>query len=256
MPISLVQKAFNNLNGAASITEAYPGNVTAGNLLIAIVANDAVDFGPTVVDDTQGNVWTQDAKALSLDSFADIEIWHAIAKATGANTVSWDTGGAADADLMLMIFEYSGIPNAALDQSGFKIGANPLITRVLTTTFPNELVIAAALDNSANGLAFDAWAANNGFTVEETASVSTAIPTFTESAQADFVAAAIGNYGTTFSNNSGSGGVNSLSVIASYASSGPPPGTGTQLLPLPFPRKLPWILDKPTITEGRHLFVK
>lgn len=49
------------------------------------------------------------------------------------------------------------------------------------------------------------------------------------------------------------GGLTSYVVNAQIISQ---PGTGTQKLPQPYPRKLPWLVGKPRLTEGRHLFVK
>lgn len=82
---------------------AYSSNVTAGNLLVVIIAQN-IASAPTV-SDSQGNTYTQ-AGTYGTAGNLRMSVWYAKALSTGANTVSY-TYGAGNYQA-LAILEYSG----------------------------------------------------------------------------------------------------------------------------------------------------
>jgi hypothetical protein len=166
MAFTAVQVAHGFAAGAqVSLVLAFPGNVTAGDLLILWSGN-----GYTSLTDTQGNAWsagptglcsTTDVGAASL-----ICIAFAIAKTTGPCTVTisnpatevWSCG----------IAEYNVNPPTQDTNSGNGFGSGfGVVPSPITTGVPKALVIAAAIGATAGGAA-DVWSVNSGFTIDDT----------------------------------------------------------------------------------------
>jgi hypothetical protein len=80
----------------ATPASAFTSNVTTGNTLVAIFAAESAG-GRTVtsVTDTLGNTWTRAVRNNSDTNGDDIEIWFAVSRATGANTVTAHVGPGA-----------------------------------------------------------------------------------------------------------------------------------------------------------------
>lgn len=189
-----VQKATSGAGStlANSIALAYGSNVTHNNLLIAVVGNGgAANVGnmATVPTDTEGNVWTLAKGQVGIDGFSFVAIYYAIAKATGANTVTWN-GGGTNSDLMMAVFEYANPRANPLDQTNSNVGA---ATGNITTTQASELLFGAI--TSANLVT--GWNASASFTIEETASNSGGANA--SLGTADLTVSNIGTYSTTFS---------------------------------------------------------
>lgn len=191
---TLTQKAQNAANGVTNISVAFPSPVTQGTLLIAIVSNDALAQPPSTVSDTQGNTWTLASSQAGIDNFASIAMYFAIAKASGATTVSWATGGGSG-DLMIQIMEYPWT-GATLDQHAT---GGPTVS--VTITAAVELAVAAMMDNDGGAGPVAGWSATNGFAIQQNAQVNTSLPIYSGTAVADKTTAVAGVVSTTFSDN-------------------------------------------------------
>lgn len=215
-----VQKATSGAGStlANSIALAYGSNVTKNNLLIAVVGNGgAANVGnmATVPTDTEGNTWTLAKGQVGIDGFSFVAIYYAIAKSTGANTVTWN-GGGTNSDIMIAVLEYANPSAIPLDQTNSNVGTT---TGNVTTTQALELVFGAI--TSANIVS--GWNASAGFTIEETASNSGGANA--SLGTADLTVSNIGTYSTTFS---GSGLSPDGAAIASFKL-GSAPATPTKL---------------------------
>src|SRR5882724_799477 len=117
MSIALVQHTGKLMTGAADPeTLAYGSNVTVGSLLTCLWAHGN-GSGVTVVGitDTVGSSWSVLQVADDGVNGLHIELWYAVAAASGANTVSVDQSAATPGQLAIM--EHSGVKAAPLDQS-------------------------------------------------------------------------------------------------------------------------------------------
>ncbi|MGH3429167.1 MAG: phage tail protein, partial [Mycobacteriales bacterium] len=102
---------------------AFERIVTKGNMLVAAV-NSGLHFGPapsTLLGDTQGNAWTQvfPTPPPTPSSNGGLNLWYAIANATGPNTVNF-TGIGSEADVELL--EIGGVDT--VDVAEFKSGVS------------------------------------------------------------------------------------------------------------------------------------
>src|SRR6266850_4541939 len=100
--------AFVQSRSSVGVSLAYNSNVTLGNLLIVVAGSRDTGGGVTfAVSDSQGNTYSSltivDANPI-LGGRA--QLFYAVAKATGANTVTLTTGSALP---QLLIHEFSGV---------------------------------------------------------------------------------------------------------------------------------------------------
>jgi hypothetical protein len=88
-PVPAVVQEASVVYGSAGppFVKAFPANVTAGNLLLALTIIGINGFLVTGVTDSQGNTWTQ-ADQAEQPSTSNQGIWYAIAGSTGACTVT------------------------------------------------------------------------------------------------------------------------------------------------------------------------
>lgn len=157
--IAFVQSNFavGGVNGGSI---AYSSNVTAGDLLIAVLDAVATASPVTTMSDTQGNVWSAIAPFTESGSGDGLCIWWCVAKSTGANTVSM-TFSNSGTQSMLYVAEYSGVN--ALDVSALgQAVSTSWSSGGATTNFPNELVIGIGC--GVNGSGSGALTAGAGFT--------------------------------------------------------------------------------------------
>src|SRR5271157_1487951 len=88
MSISLVANQNQAFVNTTTKTLAYGGSgCTAGNLLVATLESNSNILGSNPISDTQGNVWTQDINYIPGGGVYET-VWHAVAKTTGANSVT------------------------------------------------------------------------------------------------------------------------------------------------------------------------
>lgn len=150
MAIAFVQGTGNFASGAgATLTAAYGSNVTAGNLLIVAGYSSNASVTPTLaVSDTQGNAWTSACEVSGWGGTPqDAQIFYAIAKTTGANTVTLTTSG-SDTFRRVCIHEYSGCDT--LDQVSTNTGASgtTVSSGNVTTTVAAELLFGWMISGS------------------------------------------------------------------------------------------------------------
>jgi hypothetical protein len=121
----------------------YSSNVTKGDFLIAVVQMTGTSQ-PSGVADTVGSSWTELASGqmnVNGSSLIAVSVWIATAKATGANTVTANSGSGVNA---MEIAEYSA---AAVDVfSAFATGngsssPSSITGNSATTTHANETLV-------------------------------------------------------------------------------------------------------------------
>jgi hypothetical protein len=159
MAISFVQAAqYYSSASVSTLPIAYTSNVTAGDLLV-VTAVVHVTAAQTIsgIADTQGNVWTpcEAAQSLVLSSNTYLtQTWYAVAKTTGANTVTV-TPSAAVTFSGITVAEYSGGAGTwTLDQaaSSAETSTFHLITGPpVTTAQASVLVHGVLLDGYSTG---------------------------------------------------------------------------------------------------------
>lgn len=131
------QRAGKSTISVASTTLAYPGNVTAGNLMIlAGMANSSI--ASVSVTDTLTSTWTCVSGSFSVDR---LYICYAKAPSTGANTVTLTPS--ANAQLTFYIDEFTGQhATSPLDaDGGISTGTSTTPADSVTTTVANALVV-------------------------------------------------------------------------------------------------------------------
>jgi hypothetical protein len=105
---------------------AYTGNTVAGNRLIAGCIWTGSGTATCALTDSQGNTWTPIANTLGTSSTNRVQIFHAPAGSSAANTVTMTTS-VSTAERVMMIGEFSGLSGslgaAPINSSGSS--ANP-----------------------------------------------------------------------------------------------------------------------------------
>ena len=134
------QRATNSSGSGDSSTLAFPGNVTAGNLLIVGGAAWAAT-APTgiVVTDSRSTSYT----VLSVQDVGNVRYWiaYGVAASSGACTVTVNPQGAS-ADHTYSINEFSGQHATPLDvDDGASSGQNDNPSSSITTVAADALII-------------------------------------------------------------------------------------------------------------------
>jgi hypothetical protein len=161
MAFSYVQSAQTYTAGTtlSSFPVVSPGNVTAGNLLYAnVILHNTASQTISGISDTQGNIWTPCESAQSVTWSSNtywIQSWYAVAKTTGANTVT-ATASAAASFSGLAVSEYApgGSGTWTLDQVATSVenATLHLITGPqVTTVQTNVAVIGVLFDGNSAG---------------------------------------------------------------------------------------------------------
>ena len=144
--MAFVQSKTNTADAAANIAATFTSNVTAGNLLVAVLN---VDLGGAVSSISGGGTWTQ-AKTQIWNFDQSIDIWSCPNATGGATTVTATLTGSPNA--ALIIAEYSGVltssplDKTASNTSGNGVNSSPADSGQTATTTQNyELLIGAAV---------------------------------------------------------------------------------------------------------------
>jgi hypothetical protein len=133
--------------GSVSTTQTLPynTNVTVGDLLIVDIGfTSGISFGPPSVADSQGNVYVRTGFEHDIGNTIGIAQYVAIAKATGANTVS--VTPTTTTLLTFAIHEYSGnATSGVIDMPETNTGtaATTLTTGSIPVNNPGEMIHAA-----------------------------------------------------------------------------------------------------------------
>jgi len=138
--IALVQSAALQGSSVTSLSQAFPANNTAGDLLIAFVRASTTSQTVTVTD-TAGNPYALAVSQTQTTDGHQIRIFYATSAASGPNTVT-ATFSASNNHPWLAVFEYTGV--SGLDQTAHAQGngSSPNTGLTAATTSNNELVFA------------------------------------------------------------------------------------------------------------------
>lgn len=144
-----ILKVSTQNTGVSAVTSgslALTPNVTTGDLLIVVYTSDNpyASASPTI-SDTLGNLWSLLIKFNSANSPTNgwTHVFWAVAKSTGADTVSW-TGGHADSGIA--VSEFSGVNSldqlsAVMDVVPTGSGPYLMTSNPITTTEADELIL-------------------------------------------------------------------------------------------------------------------
>ncbi len=160
--IGLVQSNSVQRTGTASISSAFLGANTAGNLIIAFV-RASTTTQTVAVSDTLGNVYNDAvSQAQSFDGH-QVHIFYAANVKAGANTVTATFSGTNNYPF-LAIYEYSGL--GQLDKAAKAQGTNstPSTACTAATVAANELVFAGMGLPASSTVGFSA---GSGYTMEK-----------------------------------------------------------------------------------------
>ena len=144
--MDFVQSKFQQDDGPATVINAiFPGDVTAGSLMVAVFRTSN---NRTMTVESAGDSWTRDQRLQSEHTNFFLEVWSAPNATGGAKTVT-GTASANDA-LRFAILEFSGIAtsdvlheiNSDSDTSDAANGGP------LTTSIADTLVVHAIADDS------------------------------------------------------------------------------------------------------------
>jgi YD repeat-containing protein len=144
--IQLVQSATANYttSNKSSITVTLPANVTAGDALVLMVADNPKTSIPKVSTVTGGGVtWVRGANG-GTNAAGDDEVWYGVNSTGGSGTTTITATMTAGTDtLAAYVAEYSGVATTSpLDTSGTNSGTGPTATSPsLTTTTAGDLVV-------------------------------------------------------------------------------------------------------------------
>lgn len=134
----IVQKAVTKQTSGASVSLAYPNNVSVGTLLVAVYAQGGTN--QEVPTDTQGNTWN--VAKFGSNGTLSICCSYAVSAVAGANTVSVPVD--ASSSVGLEIYEvYGAAPNVDQGISLTNSGAstNPISnSQAGTPLYPNDIV--------------------------------------------------------------------------------------------------------------------
>lgn len=199
--ITRVQKnPVENSASVSSFTNTYPGAVTAGNFLMAVIRLGTQTITAiTVSDNVNAGNWQQaflqndSANGRYLGVFYKENSGGASAGSLIV-TVSWATANDGSAK-GLDIFEYSGIlTSGALDQQTSTTPASTATptTAGVTTTQADELLIGAFTFSTSSTVT--TLAEGSGFTQQEDDTIGTGAPAHNHLHVAEQIVSAIGTY--------------------------------------------------------------
>lgn len=147
MANAFVQK--NNATGNlqfADLTAAYSSNVTANNLLVAVVFFNFTGTTLTV-SDTQSNTWSAAGSSAESTDFIRAKMFYAIASSSASCTVKIATTGSDSSTVELVVMEYSGLSTTGQpDATAQSTAVNE--NDPITTATDHALIVAGAVANS------------------------------------------------------------------------------------------------------------
>jgi hypothetical protein len=168
--MALIQsRTATTTTATATVAQTFASNVTAGNLLIALVDTDSTGAVSGVAG---GGTWALAQAQVWNFTQHSTEIWYCANATGGATTVTATV--TVNGDNTLIIAEYSGVitasplDKAASAQSGDGVNSSPADSgNTAATTQASELLIGAVACFSSSS-----QTATNGFT-QETSSTNT-----------------------------------------------------------------------------------
>ena len=188
--IGLVQSAAVQGTSVASLSQAFPGNNTAGNLILVFVRGSTTSQTVTV-SDTANNSYSLAVSQTQTTDSHQIRLFYATSGTSGPNTVT-ATFSATNNHPWLAVFEYTGA--STLDQTAHAQGSgtSPNTGLTATTASNNELVFAGlAVPNNSTATA----TAGTGFQML----LQDAPPNTSRAATEGQIVSITGQYAGTFS---------------------------------------------------------
>lgn len=231
MAIVFVQFASNQT--ASTSTVVTPSaTTTSGNLLVAIVYEDASNSSTLGITDSASQTWLQVGSTITIGNAALAMFYKANSTAvttiTGTSTTS--------ATLPVCVYEISGIATS-LPLDGFATASNvatglSLTSGALTTTNANDILIFGAGKSSAET---GSWTAGSGFTTQT--------PVTNARANIERKTVAATQAATTTTLTWGSTGVDRLGIFAAFADTpvNAGPTIGMMMAPSDVPTSGLWI---------------
>lgn len=146
--IELVQAKGNHFEASTGANQSFDALPTVGHLITVEVSGWLTSFGPSSVQDNQGNEYTR-RREIEFDSGAEAAIYDCIVEtASGTFTITVTPGSSSD--FAFTIAEYSGVdPDDPYDQSNSASGAD-------------ETALSGSLTPSVNGCMWTAVLAHTG----------------------------------------------------------------------------------------------
>ena len=226
MAITLVQQKDANGTGTTQ-TVVFTSNVTAGDLLVLVIAAATAPMTVSSISDTRGNTYTNRTLPTGNDgSTLSNAVYDCVSVGSGANTVSV-TVSASGGFLELKVWQFHTTSGTWTYDTGNKsssASANPAVSGNITTAQAVEALVGFA------GIFGTAGTYGSGWTGTNTASGNTS---------AYQITSATGTYQYSVQQ----GGLNRyMASIASYYAAGAPP---TQTFPMA-------IVDTSAVSLGFH----
>lgn len=218
--ITRVQSAAAQGTNVRSVTTAFPGANTAGDLIIAFVrASTTTQY--VAVSDSRGNSYVEAVRQAQTSDGHQIRIFYARNVAGGSNAVTASFSG-TNGHPSLSVFEYSGFSGTvSLDRTAGAQGRSTQAASAPTaqTTSPNELVFAGlGLPSSSKATV----TSGSGYTLVQQ------ITSGSRFAAEDRVVSALGSFTGTFNL---SASANWSAVVATFSASVSSPAISTSSLP-------------------------
>lgn len=163
MAIALVpgQSAEKIVTSSSGTTLAFPSNVTAGNLLIAVQTHfNNLGAAITTPTDTLAHTYVAVDTQVSVDSNTQLRMYYVENCSGGANTVTFDIEGVNTGDITVNIFEFSGVATTSALLDGQNAGPSTgtaVSTGNVTPSEDNCLLIAAMSHNGADTSITEEW---------------------------------------------------------------------------------------------------
>lgn len=207
------QRASTHLLTNGPATLAYPGNVTAGNLLIGAGIAWKTGAGVTSIsiDDTLTTSYTVILSDVVTDGSGEMRvfIWYGVATGSGANTVTF--GPASNVYCSFSIDEFSGQHASPLDASTTtpNTGTSTDPTFSFNTATSDTLIIGVFGHGNGSAPSLSVDAPSSQFGESETDNVDMA-----HSAAFRIISGAAGTYATDWTS---SGSVHWAAIAASFA---------------------------------------
>jgi hypothetical protein len=197
MAVAFVQANIVESASVASLPVTFPSSVTAGNLIVAVVALDTARTVTLVSDNVNGSYTQVFQTTNSFGTPGDSHLWGGYLKNTGggSTTVTAFFSGTAN-NCWLAVHEVSGCDTTSpLDQSVTNdqdapgTGSDVITTTSRTTTGSGEYIF---------GVAFDYLFAGDGFSAGSSPNVFTQRARLQDFITEDFIQSSAGSIAATF----------------------------------------------------------
>jgi hypothetical protein len=206
-PIAMLQSAASQGSSVTVLSQAFPNNNTAGNLIVVFLRISTTTQTVSVTD-TQGNTYVDAVNQAQSADGHQAYIFYAANVKGGANTVNATFSG-SNGHPFLAVYEYSGLSaSAPLDRTAQAQGSSstPSSGATATTSASSELVFSGLGLPSSSTVSVTS---GSGFTLEQQDTISPG----SRSASEDDLVQSTGSYAGTYLLN---GAANWSCVVATF----------------------------------------